>query len=361
VPQSKKVNQSHQLPSMPTIDNVQSRLEAVLPSGVTGLPILTGSITARVVWTSLYCGAIAHVRHVRPTMICWMRDSIASDTSVETRNLYWETSSQNQRAFEQAFPGVIGEASWYRDNTREVIRDDVLRGGLWSVGAVLRDESRPTNSSKPVWTLEPGFAALFDPSLRGTNLDQRVKKWQDENLTEVLHGRLRATQAAHTSQHEVEVSLPDGGVRRLGAGLSSLIAKGVVEDLAQRALVKPQVVSLSEGREHVSPEDQVLLTRLGLEMTSDRLLPDIVLFDSSSKTLWCIEVVATDGPINEMRKTSLIEWANAAGFIEEKMRFVTAFESRTSQIFRTRIATIARNTDVWFLDEPKLLMRLESF
>lgn len=355
---SRKLNRT--LPDLLNLDEVQSRLALILPKEVTGQPILIGDITSRVVWTALYCGAIDHVKHIRPTMVCWMRDSIAEDRRASTRVKYWTAASRNQRAFEQAFPDVIGEPSWYRDNTREVIRDDILRNGLWSVGAVLRDESRPTNSSKPVWTLEAGFAELFSLDLSGKALSKLISSWQRNNLNEVMVGRLRKEQAAHTALHEVEVVLPSGSTRRLGAGTSSHIAKGVVEELATRVLIAPRVIAISEGREHLSDSDIKSLNLLGLELAGDRLLPDIVLHDDETSTLWCVEVVATDGPINEMRMRQLEAWACTAGFDKKRVRFVTAFESRTSPIFRNRVSTLARDSYVWFLDEPKLLMHLET-
>jgi len=356
-PKSKESNTL--LPDLVDVDEVQRRIAIVLPEEVTGLPILGGPISSRVVWTALYCGAVNHLRHIRPTMVCWMRDSIARDWRPTTREKFWGAASRNQRTFERVFPEVIGEPSWYRDNTREVIRDDILRSGLWSVGAVLRDESQPTNSSRPVWTLDSAFALLFRPSISGKTLTKEIAIWQEANLDAVMNGRLRSTQAAHTAKHEVEVLLPGGGTRLLGAGVSSCISKGVVEKLAAQILSKPQVVAISEGREHLAPVDVKSLNLLGLELSGDRLLPDLVLYDKAKSVLWCVEVVATDGPVNEMRKHSLMQWAGTAGFREHEVQFVTAFESRTSAIFRSRMATLARNSYVWFLDEPDLLVHLK--
>ena len=347
------------LPKLIPRDKVHERLRVILPVGVTGRPVLNSPVTASVVWIALFCGAVNRSRYIRPSMVCWMRDSIAKSLTDSNRDRYWNASKASQKALATEYPTEILETSWYADNTREVIRDDVLRNGLWALGAVLRDESQPTNSSKPVWCLQQEFMELFDPSLSGPQLEQAISKWQTENLSEILSGRLRSAQAAHTSQHEVNVALPDGTHRALGAGTSSLIAKGVIEEFSMRTLSNVQVLALSEGREHVSPEDAVRLKARGLNPQADRVLPDIVLLDQASNMLWCIEVVATDGPVNELRKSDLIRWAGHGGFEPEAIKLVTAFTSRTSNRFRALFPTLAQDTGIWFLDEPQLLVWLQ--
>lgn len=349
-----------ELPKLLSRDKVHERIKMILPVGVTGRPVLNGPVTASVIWVALYCGAVNRSRYIRPSMVCWMRDSIAKSASNLNRDRYWNASKANQKVLASEYPTEILEPSWYADNTREVIRDDVLRNGLWAIGAALRDESQPTNSSKPVWCLQQEFADLFSPSLLRSELEQAISKWQSENLNEILFGRLRAAQAAHTAQHEVNVEMPDGTSRALGAGMSSLIAKGVIEEFSKRTLSDVRVLALSEGREHVAIEDEVQLKSAGLSPQADRVLPDIVLLDESTKVLWCIEVVATDGPVNELRKSDLIRWAGRGGFEPQKVKLVTAFTSRTSDRFRALFPTLAQDTGVWFLDEPQLLIWLQK-
>lgn len=347
------------LPALPTRSEVETLLRSILPLDATGHQT-SYAVMSSVVWVALYTGAIGRARYIRPTMVCWMRDEIAQDQSTITRNRYWSAASRSSRKLREAFPAEVAHDPWYADNTREVIRDDILRYALWSVGAVLRDESVPTTSPQPVWTLESEFAALFQPSLTGAELDPLIRDWQTSHLSEVVYGRLRLVQARHTSLHEIQAVLPSGACRSLGAGLSSQIVKGVVEKLLPLLLQQPRVLAISESRSHILPEDARRLSELGLVLRSDLVLPDIVATDLNDKSLWLIEVVATDGLIDELRRSDLTNWVTGCGWDPAKTKFATAFVSRTAQSFRKNVARLAHNSVVWFLDEPQLLLRLNS-
>lgn len=75
-------------------------------------------------------------------------------------------------------PGGFAEGvRWYRDNTREPIRDETLREGLVMMGAVVERTDLPATSSKPRYALTQAFADLFDPALEGAALESRVAAW----------------------------------------------------------------------------------------------------------------------------------------------------------------------------------------
>ncbi len=123
---------------------------------------------------------------------------------------------------------------------------------------------------------------------------------------------------------------------------------------------EPAVLAISESARKVAVVDKELLDGLGIVIKAARLLPDALLFDASPGRFWFVEVVATDGEINEARKADLLTWAASQGIAASACGFLTRFLSRTDAAFRRRVPTIAWGTLVWFLDEPDKLFRLEE-
>jgi hypothetical protein len=97
-----------------------------------------------------------------------------------------------------------------------------------------------------------------------------------------------------------------------------------------------------------------VLRRLAVVIDTSTLLPDAVLVDIGvdPPTFWIVEVVASDGPIDEDRKRALLHWAVSQRIPEEHCRFLTAFGSRNSGPARRRLKDLAVGTYAWYADEP---------
>jgi hypothetical protein len=72
-------------------------------------------------------------------------------------------------------------------------------------------------------------------------------------------------------------------------------------------------------------------------------LPDAVIvdIDITPVTFWLVEVVATDGPVDEERRQKLRGWAAANSINPDHCRFLTAFASRSSAPARRRLKDLA--------------------
>ena len=77
---------------------------------------------------------------------------------------------------------------------------------------------------------------------------------------------------------------------------------------------------------------------------------------AGEESLWLVEVVASDGPVTEERRETMIRWATDHGLAEDRCRFLTAFTSRTSAEARRALPVLARGSYAWFLDEPEALL-----
>ncbi len=136
----------------------------------------------------------------------------------------------------------------------------------------------------------------------------------------------------------------------------------MVEVFAPTFLAKPGVISLSESGNKVVARDEQLSKAIGLNIAADKNLPDVVLVDVGPEhpLLVFVEAVASDGPVNELRRAALLEISDEAGFPAEHVAFVTAYLDRSVQPFKKTVGSLAWGTYAWFASEPDKLMVLSS-
>ncbi len=334
------------------------RLEAILPASVTGTTVSCNEIAGAAAFTLMYVGAVGGERKARPLMVTQMDSQTAMFRGDEDRLAWHQAAERGAGAIEMLTSswGITNRQPWYAANSREGIRDETFR--VWTAnGALMVDESISTTSSKSRYSLSPDFAALLDPALDSSALDAAIDKWQRAHLGPTARIRAERQRAQERRRSAVVVRLPDGGSRELLVGLSSDILKGVIEDFAKH-LSQPTVLFISQSGEKVNVIDSEFLSTLRLSIDQQRLLPDalIVDLDPERDEFWFIEVVATDGPVDEDRKARLLGWAMANGLDLGKCRFLTAFPSRTSVEAKRALPVLARGTFAWFLDEPGALL-----
>ena len=344
------------LPALLNRDQVRERLLEIFPVGTAYRNNTTNFTAASTVFVALYIGAIEGAGQLLgPKHVYRMTEEQAALTSTDARKAYIAAIYSPK--------GEIKGVRWYADNTREGIRDDTLREGLVAIGAVVARGDIPTTSSKPRYALTASFAALFDPALVGDALERAIADWQASSLSKGALTRLAINlQGAGKSGDRVIVTFPNGETRLLKPGPSSELTKAVVEVFAPRFLADPAVLSISESATKVIARDEALAKSIGLNIQSDRNLPDAILVDlgPTHPLLIFVEVVATDGPISERRKADLLKLVDAAGFPKEHVAFVTAYLDRSAAPFRKNVNTLAWGSYAWFASEPEGLLELTN-
>lgn len=347
-------------------DEIERRLRLIFPREAFD-PVLSNPLGAAAVAAMLYVDAVHPdndpdhddaLKWVRPTTVLWMSDEVYALDLEEARTAWRKASlgGSPRRRVEDLHDkwGIARDSRWYADNTRETLRDETWPG--WrGHGAALRRVGMKTTSSAPRWALPASFADLFDPDLLDEALDTAIATWVEEHMSPGDRVR-RATMHDRASKgHEVEVTLPDGTVRRLEPGDASRILKGVLEEWAMRRLVDPVVVSLSEPGAKVYVLDAAHMAMLGLTIDPTTLLPDAVVVDIGVKPVkfWIIEVSASDGVVHEARREALLEWADEQRIPREQCAFLTAFLDRNAPIAKRRLKDLAVGTYAWFLTEPE--------
>jgi hypothetical protein len=343
------------LPDLLDRADVHKRLGAIFPDGAPHRNYCTRELAASTVFAALYVGAID-----------------GTGTFFGLKHVYRMTERQAAHADEKSrlnyaarilSPGFQPRGKrWYSDNTREPIRDETLRDGLIALNAVIENAGVPTTSGKPRYALTCSFAALFDPKLTGSAFEKAVSIWQSDALTVGALARISLVRGGAVTSGGVLIAFPNGETRRMRAGPSATITKAVVEKFAPIFLQKPAVLFLSESGNKVVSRDDRLAKSIGLQIQADKNLPDAVLVDLGPKhpLLVFIEVVATDGPVNERRKTALQDLASRAGFPLEHTAYVTAYLDRSGGPFKKTVDVLAWGSYAWFASEPNGLLELKG-
>ncbi|WP_336212092.1 BsuBI/PstI family type II restriction endonuclease [Enterobacter sp. P82] len=348
--------------SVPSMSIILERLPKIFPEGTENRNYLIREMAGKTIFVMFYAGAIeGEGRWIRPNQVVNMGDSQTAKTSEDERLQWIENSLKSKKKrFQPA-------DAWYAENTREPIRDETLKNGLIPCRAVLKREGIPTTSSAPRYCLNKAFANLFDENLSGDELELAIDNWQKSYLNKAALSRIRLLKSgAAIASDAVTVTFPNGEMRILAPGPSSVIAKAVIESFALRFLKNPAVLWLSESGNKVVARDEVLATELGLVIEPSKALPDIILVDlgddedGTDMLVVFIEVVATDGPINRERKIVLTRLALEAGFSEKNLAFLTAFSDRSVAQFKKAITELAWGSYAWFASEPEHLIELRD-
>jgi hypothetical protein len=326
-------------------------------------PVLSNPLAAAALAAMLYVDAIvpdegevaADAVWARPTTCLWMSDDVYARDTAQDRIAWRRAAARGRRALEdlQASWGLPYLTSWYRDNTREALRDETFPAWL-DYGAIRYRPGIRTTSSLPRWALTSSFADLFDLSLSESQFTETVEDWRASHMSPGDRFRIATFRERERAEYAVAVRLPDGQVRSLEPGEASLILRGVLEEWAPARLLDPVVLSISEPGDKVYLADAARLRSLGLAIDAGNLLPDAVIVDigETPPAFWIVEAVASDGPVTEDRRRQLMRWAEDQRIPPTSCRFLTAFFDRNSEAARRRLKDIAVGTFAWYASEP---------
>ena len=339
------------LPPLLSWNDIHARLPEIFPEGSANREHSVWEIAAKTIFVLLYVGAVeGRDRWIRPDQVTRMTNAQAALVDDEARLAWAKASIKPSKA---DVPG-----RWYAVNTRESIRDDTIRYALIQNGAVI-DRPLATTSPAGRYALQADFADLLSPDLDEATFIAKAAAWRDKHLNAGALARIAIVRKGAASGGEYElVTFPNGETRRMTTGPSADISKAVIEVFAPKFLHTPGVISLSESGNKVVARDDELAKAIGLTIPADKSLPDIVLVDlgPAHPLLVFIEVVHTDGPVNEARKTALLQIAAGAGFPAEHVAFVTAYLDRDAAPFRKTVSSLAWGSYAWFASEPDSLI-----
>lgn len=351
-----------ELPPILDRKNIEQRLLTIFPRAAFDAA-LSSPIAATGVAAMLYVGAVvpededptdSH-RWVTPTMCLWLSDAAIGHADTDDREHWYAAARRGKKRVRGLVTGWGHEYDpWYENNSREALRDESWRM-MRERGAVVWRPGKPKTYSGPRWALSGEFAALFDPDLTGSALEEAIEGWRGGHLDPLEMVRISVQGSLVASATAVTVTLPhDKSTRTLEPGVASQILKGVIEQWAPARLTVPVVVSISEPGNKLYVADAQLLAAAGISISVSTLLPDALIVDIGTKpaTFWVVEAVATDGEIDDARKAALLQWAGDQKIPRDRCQFLTAFVSRNAAPARKRLKDLAVGSFAWFLAEP---------
>jgi hypothetical protein len=350
------------LPDLIPWQQVRERLTVIFPEGTPDRGYLVREATAKTVFTALYVGAVAGAdRWIAPRHVVRMSDAQAAREGEAERSGYYAAMS--------AAKAPSPEGRWYAENTREPLRDEVIRQGLVPVNAMVERAGLPTTTPLGRYALQAEFAALFRPGLDAAGLEAEAAAWRGRFLSAAALARAALVRAsASTASANTTVQCPGGPSIILPPGPSPAITKAVIEVFAPAFLGNPRVAWVSDSASKQPFRDAPLERALGITLDAATLLPDVVLVDldppgrPGAVLLVFVEVVASDGPVTEGRQRALLDLiaASPRGYRPEDAAFVTAYMDRGGDPARRTMPALAWGSFAWFASEPARLVQLHD-
>ena len=332
------------------------------PEGTPNRGFLVREFTARTVFTALYVGAVEDAeRWIAPRHVVRMSDTQAAQPDAAARDAYYAAMNRAKA------PSPADR--WYAENTREPLRDEVIRQGLVPVNAVVERGGLPTTSPLGRYALRGAFATLFDPRIEDAALSDAAEAWRQQYLSASALARTALVRAgASTAAGNLVIQFPQGPSIVLPPGPSQRIAKAVIEIFAPAFLVDPRVLWVSDSARKQPYREAPLERALQVSLDAAALLPDVVLVDLAPPgrpdraLIVFVEVVASDGPVTQQRQEALLELlaASPRDYAPEDAAFVTAYPDRAADPARRTMPLLAWRSFAWFVSEPDCLLQLHD-
>lgn len=238
----------------------------------------------------------------------------------------------------------------YAPNTRETVRRQTVHQFVQAALVVPNPDnpSRPTNSPKAVYQVEPSVLKL----LRGFS-----KRGWKNRLREYLSavGTLKQLYAREKEMRRIPVELVDERQIQLSPGTHNVLVKRVLDDFCSLFTPGGRVIYVGDTQMKWAYFDSDALCHLGVEIGEHGKMPDVVVHFTERDWLVLIEAVTSHGPVNPKRRQELKELLAACrvGIV-----YVTAFMDRHSMM--KHLNDISWGTEVWAANAPTHLIHFNG-
>lgn len=238
----------------------------------------------------------------------------------------------------------------YKPNTRETVRRQTVHQFL-AAGFITENPdkpSRPTNSPKAIYQIEPTTLALLR-SFGATSWDENLKKY----LT--LRKTLTERYAQDRDMQKIPIRINNEITEYISPGGQNLLIKEIIDEFAPRFSPGGIIVYLGDTAKKLKHFDENLLKSLNVKIDVHGKLPDLIIFLSNRNWLFLIEAVTSHGPINPKRREELIKLFSGC---KANLIFVTAFSTRKKML--SFLDEISWETEVWIAETPAHLIHFNG-
>ncbi|MFA5902934.1 MAG: BsuBI/PstI family type II restriction endonuclease [Desulfobacula sp.] len=238
----------------------------------------------------------------------------------------------------------------YAPNTRETVRRQTVHQFMQAALIIANPDrpSRPTNSPKAVYQIEPSALTLlksFGKPEWNACLDQYL---QTVNTLKKLYARER-------EMRRLPVKFENGQEIRLSPGGQNILVKKIIDDFCPLFTPGSFVIYVGDTQIKWAYFNSDALASLGVEIQEHGKMPDVVVHHVEKNWLVLIEAVTSHGPVNPKRRQELKELfsGSAAGLV-----FVTAFLDRRAML--KYLNDISWETEVWIAESPTHLIHFNG-
>ena len=238
----------------------------------------------------------------------------------------------------------------YAPNTRETVRRQTVHQFIQAALVVPNPDkpSRPTNSPKAVYQIEPSVLKLIRSF--GTS------EWK-RNLQKYLRSvdTLKKLYAREREMRRIPVRLANGQEIRLSPGGQNVLVKKIIDEFCPLFTPDGYVVYVGDTQAKWAYFDSDALALLNVRVDEHGKMPDVVVHHAERNWLVLIEAVTSHGPVNPKRREelkTLFAGANAG------LVFVTAFLDRKAMV--KYLNDISWETEVWIAESPTHLIHFNG-
>lgn len=238
----------------------------------------------------------------------------------------------------------------YAPNTRETVRRQTVHQFLQAALIVANPDkpSRPTNSPKAVYQIEPSVLKL---------LRDFGKPGWEKYLQKYLRtvNTLKRLYAREREMKRLPVRLANGQEIRLSPGGQNILVKKIIDDFCPLFTPGGHVIYVGDTQAKWAYFDSDALALLGVEIEEHGKMPDVVVHYVEKNWLVLIEAVTSHGTVNPKRRQELKELfaGSSAGLV-----FVTAFLDRLAML--KYLNDISWETEVWLAESPTHLIHFNG-
>lgn len=238
----------------------------------------------------------------------------------------------------------------YAPNTRETVRRHTVHQFV-QAGLVVPNPdkpSRPTNSPKAVYQIEPSAVKL----LRTYGTPEWPMRLSGYLASADTLKRLYAREREAT---RIPVTLQNGAGIQLSPGGQNVLVKRILDDFCPLFTPGGRIIYVGDTEQKWAYFDPDSLKALGVEVEEHGKMPDVVVHYTSKNWLVLIEAVTSHGPVNPKRRLELSAlFADSnAGIV-----YVTAFMNRRTMI--RYLDEISWETEVWIAESPTHLIHFNG-
>ncbi len=238
----------------------------------------------------------------------------------------------------------------YAPNTRETVRRQTVHQFLQAALIVANPDkpSRPTNSPKAVYQIEPSSLKLLRDFVT-----PGWKRYLQKYLRTLK--TLKKLYARERDMTRLPIRLANGQEIRLSPGGQNVLVKKILDDFCPLFTPGGRIVYVGDTQAKWAYLDVRALTVVGLEVEEHGKMPDVVVHHTEKNWLVLIEAVTSHGPVNPKRRHELKELfsKSTAGLV-----FVTAFLDRRAML--KYLNDISWETEVWVADSPTHLIHFNG-